>query len=292
MNTPEIMFPHFNISIQSLDRVLVNAFGLPVYWYGLIVFLGIAAGVTIALYNAKRLGQDPNVYIDFAYIVIPICILGARAYYVIFAWDEYKDNLLKIFAFREGGLAIYGAVIAAFVTAIIYTKRKKLNFLLLADTAIVGLIIGQTIGRWGNFINREAFGGYTNSLFSMRYLLDTVDPGIITKDIYANLVTYNGAQYIQVHPTFLYESLWNFALLIFLILYTKHKKFDGEIMAYYLLFYGIGRFWIEGLRTDQLLLFGTGLAVSQVLSAGIAIFAVLFIIYMLKNKKRPSEKLC
>lgn len=288
MNTPEIMFPKLNISIQSFDRELVNIFGLSIYWYGLIVFLGIAAGVVIVLYNAKRLGQNPETYIDFAYIVVPICILGARAYYVIFAWDTYKDNLLHIFAFREGGLAIYGAVIAGFITAIIYTHRKKLNFFLLADTAIVGLIIGQAVGRWGNFINREAFGGYTNSLFSMRYLLSTVDSGNITQEIYNNLVTYNGAQYIQVHPTFLYESLWNFALLIFLMLYTKHKKFDGEIMAYYLLFYGIGRFWIEGLRTDQLMLFGTGLAVSQVLSAAIAIFAVIFIIYKLKfGKKNP-----
>jgi phosphatidylglycerol:prolipoprotein diacylglycerol transferase len=188
---------------------------------------------------------------------------------------------MKIFAVREGGLAIYGAIIASALTLWIYTKKKKLSFMLLADTASLGLILGQAIGRWGNFVNREAFGGYTNGLFAM--MLKRAEVHYYPIELLEHIQIINGIEYLQVHPTFLYESLWNIGVLILLLLYRRRKKFDGEIFALYLLGYAIGRFWIEGLRTDQLLVGGSTIAISQVVALLSAAVAIAFIVIMRKN---------
>ena len=225
-------------------------------------------------------------YVDFALYAIILSIIGARLYYVIFSWDMYKDNPLKIFAFREGGLAIYGAVIAGIATGFVYSRVKKQNFWLMADTILPSLMLGQTLGRWGNFFNREAFGGYTDGLFAMRYIKDQVSN--ISPEVLEHTVTVNGVEYIQVHPTFLYESLWNLCWLIFLILLRKHKRFDGQIGALYIIGYGLGRVWIEGLRTDQLLIGHTGIAVSQVLSA--VLIAAGIIVYIWLGRKNTLKK--
>ena len=207
---------------------------------------------------------------DFAMFVVPACLIGARLFYVIFSWDE-TWTFFDIFAVRDGGLAIYGVVIAAVVTAVIYTRVKKINFMLFADTGVVGLIIGHAIGRFGNFINREAFGDYYTGLFAMEIRLDQVhNINTVTSEMRENLVLRGGMQYISVHPTFLYEAAINFALFIFLNIYRKHKKFNGELLAYYFMVYGVARFFIEGLRTDQLMLADTGLPVSQLVSALLA----------------------
>ena len=179
---------------------------------------------------------------------------------------------------REGGLAIYGGVIAAVITVFVFSKVKKLSFGLLVDTAGLGLVLGQVIGRWGNFFNREAFGGYTDGLLAMQIPISAVRSSEVTEELFHHTIMIDGIEYIQVHPTFLYESLWNLMLLIILILFTKHKQFDGEVFLLYLLGYGLGRFWIESLRTDQLLLPGIGYPVSKALAAVLVVVSAVWIL--------------
>lgn len=272
MNVGDIAFPHLHIYLQNVPKTF-SVFGFQIAFYGLIIGIGVMLGVLMAVHEAKVSGQNPDIYWDFAIYAIIFSILGARIYYVVFAWDTYKDNLLSVFNIRGGGLAIYGAVIGAFLTAGIYCYIKKVSFLQLCDTGVMGLILGQIIGRWGNFMNREAFGQYTDSLLAMRLPVEAVRPWDISESISANMAA--GTNYIQVHPTFLYESLWNLLILGLLLLYRKHKKFQGEVTFLYLGGYGLGRCWIEGLRTDQLLIPHTQVAVSQVLAGVLVVFAIV-----------------
>lgn len=278
MNGADIAFPHLGISIGTLQKgITIGSFTIA--FYGIIMALSMLGGLLLARWQAKRTGQDPEIYMDFAIIGIIFSIIGARLYYVIFSWDHYKDDLLQIFNIRGGGMAIYGSVIAAVITAIVYCRIKKYKFSLFADTAVVGLILGQVIGRYGNFMNREAFGEYTDSLFAMRLKLDQVNSSSVTDAMRDHMTNVDGVSYIQVHPTFFYESVWNLLLLALILLYTKKKKFDGELFLMYLVGYGIGRAWIEGLRTDQLQIGSTGIAVSQVLSALLAVAGIVYWIY-------------
>lgn len=307
-----IKFPNLGIDLQNIGSS-INVFGFKIAYYGIIIACGMIVGYLIAQWQAKRTGQDPDLYLDFALYAIIISVIGARLYYVIFAWDDYKNNPLEIFNTRNGGLAIYGGVIAAVLTAIVYSKIKKISFGLLADTGCLGLIAGQSIGRWGNFFNREAFGKYTNSLFAMQVDIREVSSDYTTSlanltdrytgrpdalqriiEIRNNMVNIDGLTYIQVHPTFLYESIWNLGVLLLLIIYSKHKKFNGEVFLLYLVGYGLGRVWIEGLRTDQLFLWGTQFAVSQLLSAALVIIAlgcIIFKRYINKSKMHEKAKL-
>ena len=272
---PEIWFPNLGIKIKELNNVAFTVFGLNVYWYGVIIGLGIIISLVLAVKEAKRTGQNPDNYMDFTMIAIVICVICARLYYVIFSWDYYSQHLNEIFATRNGGLAIYGGIIGGIATAIVYTKVKKLNFWLFADTTAPSLLLGQIIGRWGNFFNREAFGGYTDGLFAMRYMKEQVSH--IPQSVLDNIINVNGVQYIQVQPTFLYESFWNLGVFVILMILKRRKKFDGEIFGLYLLGYGLGRVWIEGLRTDQLILGNTGIPVSQLLSAIIIIISIVIL---------------
>ncbi|MDR0957671.1 MAG: prolipoprotein diacylglyceryl transferase [Clostridiales bacterium] len=283
---PEIRFPHLGINISHLSETAFSLFGFSIKWYGVFIAIAVITGLLVAVNEAKKSGQNENLYYDYFIIAVIVGIIGARIYYVIFSWQEYKNDLLKIFALREGGLAIYGAVIAVVIWAVIFTKKKKYDFWLFVDTGIFGLIIGQVIGRWGNFFNREVFGGFTNSFFAMQYRLDTVHAEI-REQIMDNLITYEGAQYIQVQPTFLYESLWNIGLFVILQIYKKHKAFTGEIFALYLFGYGLGRFWIEGIRTDQLMI--AGVPASQALSLVFIILSAVFIAYKRISVKRKNS---
>ena len=274
MNSAEIAFPNIGIYIQHLPKGITIG-GFTIAFYGMIIAAGMLSGLWLACHQAQRTGQKKEVYTDFAIYAIIFSLIGARLYYVAFSWENYKDDLLQIFNTRGGGMAIYGAVIAAILTAIIYCKVKKYNFFLLADTAVGGLVLGQIIGRYGNFFNREAFGEYTNSLFAMRLRVDQVNPANITELMRSHMTTIDGVQYIQVHPTFLYESLWNILVLVLILVFTTKKKFNGEIFLLYLVGYALGRVWIEGLRTDQLQIGSTGIAVSQVLSGAIVIVGVV-----------------
>lgn len=264
MNSCRVSFPRLGITIDSLPSSF-SVFGLGIAFYGLIIAIAMAAGYMIAAWQAKRTDQDPDVYLDFAIWAVIISVICGRLYYVIFSWDMYKSNLLQIFNLRAGGMAIYGAVIGAIATAIVYTRIKKMDFWILADTGCVGLVTGQIIGRWGNFFNKEAFGGYSDGLFSMALPWEEAKMHMSAESM-EKLLPHVVDGIITVHPTFLYESLWNLVILIIILVYTKHKKFDGELFFIYLGGYGLGRLWIEGLRTDQLLLWNTRIPVSQLLA--------------------------
>lgn len=287
MNPGDIAFPNLGIYLRNVPKSF-SIFGFEIRLYGVIIAIGIIAGFLMALHIAKKTAQDPDLYWDFVLYVVPISVICARIYYVIFAWDYYRGNLLGIFNIRNGGLAIYGGVIGAFATLFIYCRIKKQNPLLLGDTAMAGLILGQAIGRWGNFTNREVFGEYYNGLFSMQLPVEAVR----AQDISLNIMEHipEGANYINVHPTFLYESVWNLLVLALILFWRRHKKFDGELCLLYLAGYGLGRFVIEGIRTDTLFVPGTAIKVSQLLSALMVLFAVATdIIVRVRRKKRPAE---
>ena len=285
-----IDFPNLGIHLKNVGKT-ISVFHFDVAYYGVIIGLGILAGLLIAMHVAKKTGQNQEDYIDLAIYGVIFGIIGARVYYVVFSWDMYKNDLLSIFNIRQGGLAIYGGVIAAVITVFVFAKRRHLAAGILLDTACHGLVLGQAIGRWGNFFNREAFGEYTNGLFAMKLPTDAVRPSDITELMRRHMQYKNGTSYIQVHPTFLYESLWCLMVLFIMLLYRRHKKFNGEVFLVYLFGYGLGRVWIEGLRTDQLLFPGTAIPVSQVLAGALVIVsASLIIFWHIRQKRMENEQ--
>lgn len=282
-----INFPNLHIFLEDVGKnIMIGDFAIA--YYGIVICLGMMGGVLLAASIAKRSGQNPDDYYDIALYAILFAIVGARLYYVIFNWDYYSQDFTRILNIREGGLAIYGGIIAAIITVFILCKKKKIDFGLVADTAGPGLVLGQCIGRWGNFFNREAFGGYCDNLFAMQLPVSAVRSNEITAELWANAEVIDGVTYIQVHPTFLYESMWNFCLLILLLVYWKHRKFNGEVFLLYLVGYGVGRFWIESLRTDQLLLPVINYPVSKVVAVCMVIGAFLWIV--IKRKRISKER--
>ena len=257
--------------------------GHGIYWYGIILACAMLAGLFLCMKQAKRFGLTEDNVLDLVLWAVPCCILGSRIYYVIFYLDLYRnaDGSLdwgRIIAIWDGGLAIYGTVIAGALVVLIFTRVKKLRFAAMTDLAVMGLLLGQIIGRWANFINREAFGGLTELPWRMRLWV-------------------SASQYIEVHPTFLYESLWNLVgLLLMLFVVTKGRRFDGENTWFYFLWYGLGRSWVEGLRTDSLYLFdwtfmGQPIRVSQALSLVMVVVAAFMLFYNIQLKKRTADGL-
>ena len=294
MSLPDISFVHLGLEIPHISKSF-SIFGFSIAYYGVIVGLGFFIGICLACWIAKKENVSLDLMTDFAIWTIFAAIIGARAYYVIFAWEDYKDNLIQIFNLRAGGLAIYGGIIAVVCMMILFCKKRKVSIGKIGDCAVFGLVAGQIIGRWGNFVNCEAFGGYTDNLFAMQIRRDLVNPNMISPELAQhfaeNPIIKEGIEYIQVHPTFLYESVWNLGVLILLLIVRKYKKFDGQMMCLYFIGYGIGRFWIEGLRTDQLKLFGTQIAVSQLLSAVLIVSAlVVLIVNFWKKNSNPKAK--
>lgn len=247
-----------------------SIFGLTLYWYGTIIAIGFLLAVIYVTKRSKQFGLTQDNIIDMLICAVPSAVIGARVYYVIFNFSLYKDNLWDIFKIRDGGLAIYGAIIFAVLAVIIYCKVKKMPMGPFFDIGALGLLIGQAAGRWGNFMNREAFGRETTVFCRMG-------------------LTDSSGNTIFVHPTFLYESLWNLLGLLLLHLFSKSgkRRYDGQIFAMYVAWYGFGRMLIEGLRTDSLYLFSTGLRVSQVLAALSVIVAV---VYLSVNGSLPHDK--
>lgn len=277
----DIRFPNLGLVLHNI-KDSISVFGFEIKFYGIIIAFGFLFAYFVISKEAKRTGQNDELYLDLILWLIVPAILGARIYYIVFSWSDYfqkgkgfGETLKDVINIRNGGLAIYGGVIAGVVVAVLFAKKKKVSFALLADTATMGLLVGQIMGRWGNFFNREAFGDYTDSLFAMSIPTDyfgssiggLVRSGVITPEMAEHVSVYDGLQWITVHPTFLYESLWNLALLVVIIIYRKHKKFDGELGLMYLWGYGLGRVWIEGLRTDSLMLPFANMRVSQMLAA-------------------------
>lgn len=267
----EINFPNLGIYLDHVGKN-ISIFGFSIAYYGIVIVTGMMIAIWIAQREAKRTGQNPEQYLDLAMIGIAAGILGARIYYVIFAWDYYKDDLLSIFNIRQGGLAIYGGIIGGAITLLVVAKRKKIPAPVLLDVAGMGVIIGQLMGRWGNFMNREAHGAVTDTFLKMG-LQDA-----------SGVVTY-------YHPTFLYESVWNLIGFIGLHFFSKKRKFDGEVFLAYVAWYGLGRVWIEGLRTDSLYLFSTGIRVSQLVAAVSFLAAAGILAWVLVKKKPARESL-
>lgn len=287
MGKMDIAFPNLHIYLSNVPKS-ISVFGFEIAFYGMIIALGVFLGFMLASKEGKRLGQPDDLWWDFIVWAIVFSVIGARLYYVIFSWDMYKDNPMQIFNIRNGGLAIYGAVIGGILTLYVFSRIKKQSFLSMADAGVFGLLLGQIIGRWGNFMNRECFGGYTDGLFAMRLPIEMVRSSDISPNIAAHIV--EGTNYIQVHPTFLYESGLNLILLLVMWAYRKHKKFDSEMILWYLGGYGIIRFFVEGLRTDQLQIGQTGIAVSQMLGGGL-FAASLIILIVMHIRLHKREKL-
>ncbi len=282
MEQYSISFPNLGIELNNVGKY-ITILGYDVAYYGIIIGIGIMVGIIMTEREAKRTNQRVEDYTDFVLYAIAFSIIGARIYYVAFSWDMYKGDILKIINIRQGGLAIYGGIIAAVITLSVFSRKRHLNFWKMADTACIGLLAGQIIGRWGNFFNREAFGGFTNGLLAMRIPISDVRTGDITQELM--LQVSNGINYIQVHPTFLYESLWNCGVLLLIMFYKKYKNFNGEVFLVYIAGYGLGRSWIEALRTDQLLIAKTTIPVSQLLS----LIAVLASIFFIISKRRKVK---
>lgn len=295
----QIYFPHLGIYLEHVGKNF-SIFGFTIAYYGVVIVIGMLIAMALIMYTAKRFGENPDQYYDVSLMAILIGIVGARAYYVFFAWDMYKDDLWQIFNIRNGGLAIYGGIIFGTLTVFIYSRVKKKSFLHMADILILGVVFGQIMGRWGNFFNREAFGEYTDGLFAMQLPVSAVRRNEITQTMWDHMVTINGVDFIQVSPTFLYESLWNLGLLIILLLLIGHKRFDGQVFLTYVMGYGLGRLWIEELRTDQLLVPGTAIPVSQLLSGAMVVAAVAGLVvqgrryagqgYLVNEENRKMDK--
>ena len=262
-----------------------------VAFYGVTMALGMILGSMLILHEAKRTGQSDEDYLDIIIWCLISAVVGARAYYVIFAWDYYKDDLLSIFNIRGGGMGIIGGLIGAFIAGYFVCRHKKMSFVLACDTCIIGVPVGQIIGRFGNFFNREAYGQYTDGLFAMQIPLDrcTRASSVVTDEMMNHLVEYDGLKFISVHPTFLYEALWNLGLLILLLWMRKHTRFRGQMVLTYFIGYGLGRFWIESLRIDQLIFFGTGIPVTMIVSAIMVLGGILLMVYARKKGIDPAE---
>ena len=250
-----------------------SLFGLNIYYYGVIIALGFILAMVYCSRNSKDFGIRSDDFFDLMLWIIPCCIIGARLYYVLFNLEHYLADPGEIFAIRDGGLAIYGGIIVGVIVIIGVSRHKKIPIPAMLDLAVFGLLIGQILGRWGNFMNREAFGAETEIFCRM---------GLTAPD----------GSTIFVHPTFLYESLWNLAGLISLIVWTKkgHRKYDGQCTLIYFFWYGLGRAWIEGLRTDSLYIGSTNIRVSQALSIVLVLISLILLIRQ-SRRPHPPEKL-
>lgn len=230
-----IAFPGLHLRFD-FSPVAFKIFGIEIRWYGIIIAIGFLCGFLVSWYISKKENLDDEVLLDVSIITTPVAIIFARAYYVIFNFNQFRYDIKSIFAIRQGGLAIYGGVIGAVLSVFVYSKIKRIDFFKICDVGVIGLILGQAIGRWGNFANREAYGYETTLPWRM--------------EIYS----IEAGKRIQVHPTFLYESLWDFLVFVLLLILRRYKKKDGETLGFYLILYSLGRFFIEGLRTDSLML--------------------------------------
>ena len=274
-DTSPITFPGLGIEIDPSQGFSIPGTQFEIKWYGVIIAVGVLLAVLYAMRRAKDFGLTGDDILNMLLVGLPCAIVGARLYYVIFEWDRFFGAGIPWYQFlnlREGGLAIYGGIIGASLALILYcglSKKRRAQMLPSFDIIGLGLLIGQAIGRWGNFFNREAHGGVTDSFLRM---------GIIE----------NG-QLIYVHPTFLYESLWNLIGLALIHFLSKKRKFDGQVFLYYIIWYGLGRAWIEGLRTDSL--YWGPFRVSQILAAVSCLLAVGVLLYVLLVKRPDPAKM-
>lgn len=266
-----ITFPNLGICVDP-SPVAFTVFGKEIYWYGVIIACGFVLAALYMMKRAKTFGLTDDDVLDMLLWAVPIGVVCARAYYCIFYWELFRDNPISVLYIWQGGLAIYGGVIGGGLTLLVVAKVKKMPAAVLLDVAALGVIIGQFCGRWGNFMNREAFGAVTDSFLKMG-------------------LENAAGEVVYYHPTFLYESVWNLAGFIALHFYVCRRRFDGEIFLLYMAWYGLGRAWIEGLRTDSLYLFSTGIRVSQLLAAVFFVVATGLLVWMHVRKKPARDEL-
>ena len=283
-----INFPHLGIFLKHVGKS-INIGNFSIAYYGIVIASAMMIGLLIAQKRAKETGQDPDRYVDLFIYMMIFGIVGARIYYVAFTFDSYKDRLLDVFNLRQGGLAIYGGIIGGLLTILVFAKIRHMHVGTMLDTVAMGVCNGQMLGRWGNFFNREAFGEYTDNLFAMQLPVSAVRASEVTETMRANQVIADGITYIQVHPTFLYESLWNAGVLLIVFFTRNRTKFKGELFTRYIGLYALGRLWIEGLRTDQLLIPGTHFAVSQGLSGVLAVVCLILTLVLRTRAKTKAE---
>ena len=266
-----IIFPGLGITLDP-SPIAFTIFGKDIYWYGIIIAFGFIMAYVYMSARCKEFGLNSDNVIDMLLWAVPIGLVCARAYYCVFNWSLYRDNPISCLYVWEGGMAIYGGVLGGLVGLWVCSKLLKIPYAVIGDLASYGVIIGQMFGRWGNFMNREAHGGETTNFLRM---------GLVGSD---GVIRY-------YHPTFLYESLWNLVGLVLLHRLAKKRKFDGQIMLTYFLWYGLGRAWIEGLRTDSLYLFNTGIRVSQLLALIFVILSLAILFYVFHAKKPDGKAL-
>jgi len=270
----------YNMSflLGVIDPIAISLGPIDVRWYGVIIAFGIVLAFIVAQREMVKRGFHPEFLTDLLIWAVPLAILGARLYYVFSEWDRYSGSPGKILQVWEGGLAIHGALIASFITAYVFTRKRKVSFLKVADVVVPSLLIGQTIGRWGNFMNQEAHGGPVSRAFLENMFLP---------DWIINQMRIDGTYY---HPTFLYESVWNFTGVIILILLRRVNLIRGEMVMFYIIWYSFGRYFIESMRTDSLYLFGE-VRTAQVVSIIGIVVAVSVIIYRRVKTKDPVRYL-
>ena len=266
-----ITFPGLGLSFE-IDPVAFHVFSHPIYWYGVIIACGFLLAALYAGRRAPQFGVSPERLMDMLLCAVPAAIVCARAYYCIFYWDLFRDNPVSVLYIWEGGLAIYGGVIGAVAAVVIYCRVTRQKIAPFLDLGGLGLLIGQSIGRWGNFVNQEAYGSQTESFLRM---------GLMGAD----------GQYAYYHPTFLYESAWNLLGFVLLHFYSKRRRYDGEVFTLYVFWYGLGRTFIEGLRTDSLYLFSTGIRVSQLLAAVSCLTAAALLVLNRTIRKHTPDGL-
>lgn len=288
LNTVNIRFPNLGINISNLIKSF-KLMGIEISINAVIITVAAIAGILVVIYEAKRTWQDIDTYINLSICAVLTGLIGARLYYVILEWNYYKGNLLQILNLQKGGLSIYGGIVAAAITCIVFSGIKKIPLPKIADTACIGLLIAQTIGIWGSFFNREAFGAYTDSLFAMQIKYDEVG-GVINQDILNHLIRYDGIVYIQVHPIFLYESLWCFMLFVIIMVCRRFKKFEGEIFLWYIAGYFMGKVWIDIMCTHKFVIPVLNVPFSQLLAGLITIISVcIFVIKRILIEKNTKN---
>ena len=285
-----IQFPNLGINLDYVGKS-IRIFGFEITFFGLLIAAGMLLGLGFIVLEARRCGEKEDDYLEMMILSLVTGVIGARALYVCFSWNLYKGNVNQIFNLRGGGLAFYGGLFGGMLGAAIYCAIRKKAFMQMEDTACMGLVIAQIIGRWGDFFNRESFGEYTNSIFAMQLPLSAVRSSEVTSVMRENLETIGGVSYIQVHPVFLYESLWCLLLFLLMLVWKRKKRFHGEVFLRYLAGYGLGRFILEYLRTDKLTIPGTSIGICQVISAALfLICAVVVTVESSMAKKRTARR--
>ena len=285
-----IQFPNLGITLGYVGKS-ISIFGFEITFFGLMIALGMLLGLGFVILEAKRCGENKDDYLEMLIISLLFGVAGARLLYVLCSWNLYKGNVVQIFNIRNGGLTFWGGLLGGLLGAVIYCAVRRKSFMQMADTASMGIVIAQIIGRWGDFFNRESFGEYTNSIFAMQLPLSAVRSNEVTSAMRENLETVGGTSFIQVHPTFFYESMWCLLLFLLMLVWKRKKRFQGEVFLKYMAGYGLGRFCIEFLRTDKLLIPGTSIGISQVISAVMfVICAFVAVVEGTMAKKRAARR--